>query len=61
MATLAYYLMLSTNALFFIGSCIYIGGMVEDLKRTLYELKGDSESMSKKIFAEIEFHNQLLE
>lgn len=59
--TLAYYLMIATSVLLFIGPCLYIGGMVEDLKQTLAELKGDSDSMAKQLSIEIAFHNQLLE
>lgn len=61
MVTAAYVIMLLTCAFFFIGACFYIGGMVEDLKLTLAELKADSDTITDRLLAEILFHNQLLE
>lgn len=51
-----YYTMILTVVLFFVGMCVYIGGMVDDLKMTLSESQGDS----RELFAVIVFHNQLL-
>lgn len=59
--TVAYYTMILTNALFFIGTCIYIGGMEEDLKLTLDELNCDSRMKPNQLFVEIAFHNHLIE
>lgn len=56
-----YYVMMCTNALFFIGICIYIGGMVEDLKLTLAELEGDSDTITNRLFDEIAFQNDIFE
>ena len=61
LACIFYYVMMCTVALFFIGMCIYIGGMVEDLKLTLAELKEDSTTTTNRLSTEIAFHNQLLE
>ena len=59
--TIAYYTMLCTIALLFIGMCIYIGGMVEDLKLTISELDAGSDTFANQLSSEIAFHIQVLE
>lgn len=59
--TVEYYMMILTNALFFVGACIYIGGMGKDLKETLAGLDGDSRELTRRLCTEIAFHNHLME
>lgn len=61
LSCISYYTMMCTIALFFMGMCIYIGGMVENIKQTLAEIEEDSDSMAQRLSTEIAFHNQLLE
>lgn len=57
----AYFTMAFTIVFFIIGVCIYIDGLVNDLKLTLTELKGDSSTMMRGFSTEIAFHNEMLE
>lgn len=59
--TQAYYLIIATSVLFFVGSCLYMGGMVEDLKQTLAALDDDLDTMAEKLSTEVAFHNHVLE
>lgn len=55
-----YYIIVLTSALFFIGMCLYIGEMVDDLRATLLKLADARTVSTKRIVDEITFHNDLL-
>lgn len=57
----ACFAMVCTTSLFFIGTCVYIGAMVDDLEQTLLELVNDSNTMMRALVTEIRFHNDILE
>lgn len=53
-------IVLLTPALFFIGMCLYIGKMVDDLRETLAEMDGSPKISTKQITDPILFHSDLL-
>lgn len=56
-----YYIIVLTSALYFIGMCIYIDGMVRDLRVALFDLDDTPRISTKRIIDEVLFHNSLLE
>lgn len=57
----AFYIIITTLVLFFIGMYLYIVEMVDDLRTTLHQLNGNFHSITKGIMMEIKFHSEILE
>lgn len=55
-----FYFVLSTVAIFLIGTRIYISEMVEDLQTALIELNGDDETIKKRLSDAICFHGEVV-
>lgn len=49
-----------TPVVFFIGVCLYIGGMKDDLRTTLAE-RNEGNAAKKQFINAVSFHNELLE
>lgn len=63
-SVLIYPLIISTIASFFVGVCLYVEGMVKDLKKTLMAFHKSNEDQSEmwSIYVnEIRFHNEIIE
>lgn len=58
-----HYITVTTSPVFYVGMCLYISEMVNDLRRTINALDGtmDSSTIMRHLFQEIHFHNELLE
>lgn len=63
-----FYTILVTSAGFYINMCLYIDVMVKDLRDTLIEMgddlqadQYDAEHFQSSFFAEVIFHNRILE
>lgn len=61
LACAAYYVLLSTVVLFFIGMYLYIIEMVDDSRVTMNDLDAASKTIAQNIIIEIKFHNETLE
>lgn len=62
-ALISHYIMVTTLPVFYVGMCLYIAEMVNDLQRTVSTLDGatGSGTIAAAIIHEIRFHNELLE
>lgn len=62
-ALISHYIMVTTSPVFYVGACLYIGAMVDDLHRTMRMINGaaDTGTITAGIVHEIRFHTELLE
>lgn len=62
-ALISHYIMVTTSPVFYVGMCLYVAEMVNDLQRTLsnFDDETDSRVITAGIIHEIRFHNELLE